>query len=202
MVCFGGCATPSGHSSATTSTAPVDATTQTAAADTGVKNKTLWVPPPVGSLLGGGYVRVANEVQGNDEAALIGTIGQLNAAGGSKEERPFVISAVSRSTGVSVRELRAQQDNLRLQFGQLCAINAIAHGNSNKVQEIALLKSKGKTWTELAQANGISIATVVQKARNANEMTVNSFTNNAERAKGGQDKLKLIGVKVQKRPGD
>jgi hypothetical protein len=165
--------------------------------------RSVWVPPPVGSLLGGGYVRVANDVQGNDEAALLGTINQLNAAGGTKVERPYVITAVSRSTGVGERELQAQQDILQLQFGQLCAINAIARGDSNKVHEIAMLKSKGKTWTHLANANGVSIAMVVQTARNAYEMTVNSYTNGAERAKGGQQKLKSIGVIIQpNRPGN
>ena len=61
-----------------------------------------------------------------------------------------MVAAVSRATGVSERELQAQQDSLRLRFGELCAINAIARGDSGKVQGIAPLKSKGKTWTQLA----------------------------------------------------
>ncbi len=105
--------------------------------------RTVYVPPPVGSHLGGGYVRVPIENQGNDESALLGMITKLNAAGGEKRERQFVLEAVSRSTGVSQRELQAQQDILRLRFGDLCAINAIARGNSDKVQQIATLRSKG-----------------------------------------------------------
>jgi uncharacterized protein YerC len=155
----------------------------------------VWVPPPVGSLLGGGYARVPkNNITGNDEPALLHAIRSLNAAAGTQEERPFVVAAVSRSTGVSERELQAQQDVLQLRFGELCAINAIARGNSNKVHEIATLKSKGKTWTQLANANGVSIATVVQTARNASQMTVDSYSNNADRSKGGQRKLKNIGL--------
>ena len=57
-----------------------------------------------------------------------------------------MVTSISRATGVSERELQAQQDLLRLQFGQLCAINAIARGDSNKVGQIASLKSKGKPW--------------------------------------------------------
>ena len=64
----------------------------------------------------------------------------------TKRERPFAVTSISRVTGVSERELQAQQDLLRVQFGQLCAINAIARGDSNKVGQIASLKSKGKTW--------------------------------------------------------
>lgn len=198
---LGGCAMPAAHTGATASATGASSAAPAAPEPAG-SYRTVWVPPPVGSLLGGGYVRVANDVQGNDEGALLGTIDQLNAAAGTKTERPFVISAVSRSTGVSERELQAQQDLLRLQFGQLCAINAIARGDSNKVKEIATLKSQGRTWTQLATANGMGIATVVQAARNANEMTVNSFSNTMERAKGGQRKMKDLGVTTQRRPGD
>ena len=159
--------------------------------------QTVYVPPPTGSLLGGGYTRVATNVKGNDEKALLGTINQLNAAAGTKTELPFVIKSISRVTGVSEGELQAQQDLLRLQFGQLCAINAIARGDSNKVGQIASLKSKGKTWTELAASNGVSIAAVVQTTRNANGLTVAAYSNAAERAHGGADKLKSLGVHAQ-----
>lgn len=166
----------------------------TAQADNDDDYETVWVPPPVGSHLGGGAVRVAKKkISGNDESALVGNIRRLNAAAGTAAERPFVVSAVSRATGVAERELQAQQDALQLRFGELCAINTIARGNSNKVREIASLKSKGRSWTDLAQANGVSVATVVKVAQNANELTINSYTNAAERAKGGQQKLKDMG---------
>jgi len=159
--------------------------------------RTVYVPPPVGSHLGGGYVRVPIEIQGSDESALLGMITKLNAAAGEKRERQFVLEAISRSTGVSQRELQAQQDILRLRFGDLCAINAIARGNSDKVQQIATLRSKGTSWTQLAKANGVNIATVVQTARNADQLTVKSFSNSVDRAKGGPDKLKSMGVHPQ-----
>jgi len=151
----------------------------------------------VGSHLGGGYVRVPIETQGTDESALVGMIIKLNAAGSEKRERQFVLEAVSRSTGVSQRELQAQQDILRLRFGDLCAINAIARGNSDKVQQIATLRSKGNTWTQLAKANGVSLAMVVQTTRNADQLTVSSFSNSVDRAKGGPDKLRSMGVHAQ-----
>lgn len=165
--------------------------------------RTIYVPPQVGSHLGGGYVRVPVENLGNDESALIATITKLNAAGGEKRERQFVIEAVSRSTGVSQRELQAQQDILRLRFGDLCAINAIARGNSDKVQQIASLRSKGSSWTQLANANGVSIAMVVQTTRNADLFAVTSFSNSVDRANGGPDRLKNMGIHPQPnvRPG-
>ncbi len=112
----------------------------------------------------------------------------------------YVVTAISKATGVSERELQAQQDVLQLRFGELCAINAIARGDSNKVQEIATLKARGRTWTQLANSNGLSIAAVVQTTRNADEMTVASYSNAMERAKGGQDKMKTINAHPQRRP--
>ena len=173
------------------------AAVNSAPAENGEGYQSVYVAPPTGSLLGGGYVRVASEVKGNDENALLGTINQLNAAAGTKTERPFVISSISRVTGVSERELQAQQDLLRLQFGQLCAINAIARGDSNKVGQIASLKSKGKTWTELATSNGVSLASVVQTTRNANTLTVTAYSNAAERRHGSAEKLKSMGIHAQ-----
>ncbi|HSU85610.1 MAG TPA: hypothetical protein VLI42_02660 [Chthoniobacterales bacterium] len=146
-------------------------------------------------------MRVPKTYSGSDEQALVGNIRRLNAAAGAQAERPFVVSAVSRATGVSERDLQAQQDRLRLRFGELCAINTIARGNTAKVQEIADLKSKGRSWTDLAKANGLSIANVAQVARNANDMTVAAFTNSAERKKGGDRKLQDMGVRPQVRPG-
>ncbi len=48
--------------------------------------ETIYVPPPVGSLLGGGSVRVPKRsYAGNDENALLGSIRRLNAAAGNKD---------------------------------------------------------------------------------------------------------------------
>jgi hypothetical protein len=183
-----------GGAAATGTTAAVN----TAPADDDANWETIYVPPPVGSHLGGGTVRVVKrQVTGTDENALLGNINRLNAAAGSTAERPFVVAAVSQVTGVTARELQAQQDVLQLRFGELCAINAIARGNSNKVQEIAQLRAKGRSWTELAQTNGTNIASVVKIAQNANEMTITSYSNSADRRRGGQDKLKQLGVRPQ-----
>ena len=169
------------------------ASINTAPTDNDADYETVFVPAPTGSLLGGGSVRVAKRrIVGTDEKALVGNIRRLNAAAGTAAERPYVVAAVSRVTGVTERELQAQQDALQLRFGDLCAINAIARGNRTKAREIANMKSRGTSWTEVARANGMSVITVVQVAQNANELTVSSYTNAAERAKGGQQKLKDI----------
>lgn len=204
IVCLaGGCAAPqpvaNSQSAAVQSTAV--ASVDTASPADAQEYDTVYVPPPVGSLLGGGSVRVAKKYVGVDEQALNGNIRNLNAAAGSKDERPFVVSAVARATGVSEQALHAQQDSLRLRFGELCAINVIARGNTSKVREIAGLRSQGRSWTDLAKANGLSVATVTQVTRNASELTASSFSNSAERRKGGKRKLYELGIRDKVRPG-
>lgn len=198
-----GCAAPqpvaNSQSAAGQSTAV--ASVDSAPAANAQEYDTVYVPPPVGSLLGGGSVRIPKKYAGTDEKALNGNIRSLNAAAGSTEERPFVVSAVARATGVSEQALQAQQDSLRLRFGELCAINAIARGNTTKVKEIASLRSQGRSWTDLAKANGLSVATVAQVTRNASELTATTFSNNAERRKGGKRKLHEIGIRDKVRPG-
>lgn len=195
-----------GSSSAGSSAARSSGTVASSSVDTPMKDdqeyETVFVPPPVGSLLGGGTVRVPKKSTGNDEQAVLGNIRHLNAAAGAQDERPFVVSAVSKVTGVSEKNLQAQQDSLRLRFGELCAINAIARGNDTKVREIAGQRAQGRSWTDLAKANGLSIGSVAQVTRNASELTANSFTNNANRQQGGNRKLQDLGVKPQVRPGN
>ena len=200
---FAGCAAPTHSSAPQASAGPAAAVSSvdSAAAADSREYETVWVPPQTGSLLGGGVVRVPKtSSSGVDENALLANIRHLNAAAGSPNERPFVVQAVSRVTGVSARELQAQQDLLRLRFGELCAANAIAHGNSGKVQEIATLRGRGQTWTQLAKANGLSIATVARAAHDANELTVSSYTNYSERQKGAEHRLKESGVQIFPRP--
>ncbi|MEO8440225.1 MAG: hypothetical protein ABI540_08390 [Spartobacteria bacterium] len=197
------CAAPSqtAHTQASATQSAAADSINAASQDSDDDYDTIFIPPPVGSLLGGGSVRVAkHKISGTDEKALVGNINRLNAAAGTAVELPYVVAAISRVTGVPQRELRAQQDVLRLRFGELCAINAIARGDSNKVQEIATLRVKGRSWTELAQSNGVSIGTVVKMAQNANDLTITNYTNSAERSKGGQQKLNELGIKIQRNP--
>ena len=156
--------------------------------------KTVYVAPQTGSLLGGGYVRVIDEARGNDERALLDAINELDAAVGRKGERSFGVTAISHAMGVNERELQAQQNLLRVQFTQLCAINAIARGDRNKVGRIASLKSKGKTRTELAASNGVGVAPAAQTPGNATTSAATANANAADRTQVGADKLKGLGI--------
>ncbi|MGI8956012.1 MAG: hypothetical protein ACR2II_03735 [Chthoniobacterales bacterium] len=197
-----GCAAPqqSANPQASAGQSAAVGTADSAAPNDNEDYETVFVPPPVGSMLGGGSVRVAKTYSGSDERSLAGNIRRLNAAASEPVERPFVINAISRVTGVRERELQAQQDVLRLRFGELCAINAIARGDSKKVHEIASLRTKGRSWSDLARASGLTVATLAQITRNANELTINSFNSSAERKKGGNRKVQELGIHPQINP--
>lgn len=196
---LGGCAVSS-QPNATSSAGTTQSTTATASTQPSGNERSVWVPPPAGSLLGGGFVRIANDTGGNDEPGLVSAINFLNASAGSKVERQYVVSAVARVSGLSERQVQAQQDQLQLRFGELLAFNTIARNHEAKVRELASLKATGKTWTELAKANATSIAAVAQTVRNAQDITASSYTNAAERAKGGQRKLQEMGVRPHAPP--
>jgi hypothetical protein len=120
--------------------------------------------------------------------------------GHRKSGHTFVLRQFHHVLSRSLLSDHTQLNRYRIKL----SINAIAHGDNNKVSEIASLKAKGRTWTELAISNGITIAAVAQTTRNADQLTVTAYSNAAERAHGGADKLKSIGVKIQPnaRPGN
>ena len=201
IACLGGCAAPPQPAGTQSAAAAQSGGAPRVAAQSTGNERTVWTPPPVGSLLGGGYVRVASDVGTNDEPGLISAINTLNAAAGSKQERPFVVSAVARVSGLSEAQVQRQQDQMQVRFGELLAFNTIARNHEPKVRELAGLKARGKTWKELTQTNAISIATVAKTVRNANDLAAGSFSSNAERESGGERKLHDLGVRPQVRPG-
>jgi hypothetical protein len=156
-----------------------------AAPQPAVTGHTVWVSPPTGSLLGGGFVRVTDtEISGLDETALKARIEAINAAAGSPVERPYVARAVAQQTGVSERDLAAQQITMRLRYGELLAINCIARQGGRAPREIAALKAKGMTWSELATANHINIAMVVQSAHNVSQFAEQAYLSSTKRKSG------------------
>ncbi len=151
-----------------------------AASESQTHVRTVWVPPPTGSLLGGGYFPVPAEVSGEGEEALLAAIRQLNATAGRKQDRPYVVTAIARSTGVSAEELQMQQQLFGMQFGDLCAVNAIAQGKRPVAQRIAALKSH-QSWTEIARSYGLTISHLIQTARSAGEITALSSNRQSAR---------------------
>ncbi len=120
------------------------------------KEAKLWVAPPTGSLLGGGYAdsgethirakTIAREQPGFRNAIqLLDAQGDVTVAGVG-----LVPTAVAWQTKVPVRTLVAQQVDTRLSYGELLIANSLAEGSQKSFQEIIAMRIKTKTWGELA----------------------------------------------------
>lgn len=159
----------------------------------------VWVDAPTGSHIGSGFVRTGAGLTSNDEPGLISAINSLNAAAASQRERPFAISAVSVVSGLSESQLLSQEKQTRLSLGELLAFNAIARNRAPKVLELSALKSQGKSWTDIAQANSVSIASVAQVARRASDLTAESYMKGLDQP-GAPNIIRGLGVAPQGRP--
>ena len=148
---------------------------------------------PTGSHVGGGFVRAGNGRGSNDEPGLISAIDSINRAETSQRERPFAISAVSVVSGISEGQLLAQQHQTHLRLGELLALNTIAQNRAPKVQELAGLRSQGRSWSDLSRANGMNVAVVAQKVRRANDLTVESYLRGLEKP-GAPNIIRGLGV--------
>lgn len=161
--------------------------------------QSVWVDPPTGSHVGGGFVRTGGNAGSDDEPGLISAIDSINRAASSQREQPYAISAVAFVNGVSESQLLAQQHQTQLRLGELLAVRTIARNQPSKVQELASLKSQGKRWSDLAQANGMTVATVAKVVRRANDLTVESYLGNLEKP-GAPNIIRGLGVAPQGRP--
>jgi hypothetical protein len=168
------------------------ASSSTASRDTG--GQSVWVDPPTGSHIGGGFVRVPGSAGRNDEAGLISAINSLDAAEQRRQEQPFVLAAAAQTSGLSQEQLLAQQNQTRLRMGELLALNILARNQTAKVNELAAHKSQGQSWSDLARANGIPLANLAQKVRDADAVTAKAFVRGEET--GRQDVRNLNGTGV------
>ena len=120
------------------------------------KEAKLWVAPPTGSLLGGGFANsgethirpktIARERPGFRNAIeLLDRQGGVTVAGVG-----LVPTAVAWQTKVPVRTLVSQQVDTRLSYGELLIANSLAEGSQKSFKEIIAMRIKTKTWGELA----------------------------------------------------
>ncbi len=159
--------------------------------------KSVWVEPPTGSHLGGGFARRSSTAVTNDEPGLVAAINSINAAEARQREQPFALRAASQVSGMSQDLILAQQKQLRLRLGELLALNVIARNQQPKVRQMIDLRAKGTSWSQLAQSNSISVAAVAQTVRKASDLTINSYVSAAQSGTGTELQLHNQGVSAQ-----
>lgn len=163
-------------------------------------SRSVWVDPPTGSHIGGGFVRVPGAAGRNDEAGLISAIQSINAAESRQREQPFALAVASQVSGLGQQQILTQQNQTHLRLGDLLTLNLLARNQAPKVNELAARKTQGQSWSELAKSNGTNIAALAQKVREADQLTAEYYV---QKGQTGQQDLRNLngqGVQQQARP--
>jgi hypothetical protein len=159
---------------ATTIILPCQAQTSAAA-----KNRTVWVDPPTGSLLGRGAIKAGDQGDGRSSAATVSAaekptfrtaLGDLDAQSATVVEGWALIGpAVTWQTGVPLNTLKKQRAATGLSFSELLVANSLANGSGKSFNEIVRMKAKAQTWSQLAQQLNINIDSISARLRTASE---------------------------------
>lgn len=163
----------------------------------------VWVEPPTGSHIGGGFVRMPRAGAGrNDEAGLESAISSINAASQRPREQALALTVAAQVSGASQQQLASQMGETRLSLGDSLAVNLLARNQNAKVQQIAARRAQGASWSDLARANGVRLADLAQRVRNADAMTARLFAQRPETGEQDLRNLQGSGVAPQGRaPG-
>jgi hypothetical protein len=142
------------------------------------RKKTVWVPPPMGSHLGGGFV-ATEEVDkqstsklggANDNTALGIAIAKLDAKAGTiVEGQALMPTAVSWQTKVPVEVLKKQRAKSGLTYGQLLVANSLATGSGKSFDQILALKAKSQNWTQLTEKLHVGVGSIVARVKAADD---------------------------------
>ena len=140
------------------------------------RKKTVWVPPPMGSHLGGGFVETdeveksTNARSAGDNTPLGAAVAKLDAKAGTVVEgQALMPTAVSWQTKVPVEVLKKQQAKSGLTYGQLLVANSLATGSGKSFDQILALKAKNQSWTQLAEKLHIGVGSIVARVKAADE---------------------------------
>jgi hypothetical protein len=141
------------------------------------RQKSVYVPPPMGSHLGGGYVSTG-EGDDSKSTAKLGTenttlgkaIASLDAkAGAVVDGFTLMPTAVSWQTKVPAEVLKKQRASSGLTYGQLLVANSLAAGSGKSFNQILALRGKTRDWTQLAQNLHVNVNSIVARVKAADE---------------------------------
>lgn len=67
------------------------------------------------------------------------------------------MKTISKNTGVPVAKLEAEKSKTGLSYGELYIAHAIASASGKSIDQVAAMKSGGKSWSKIAEENNVSI---------------------------------------------
>jgi hypothetical protein len=147
---------------------------------TGSKPRTVWIPPPAGSLLGGGYAEAGDDRPASkstaatsaavNDPALGKAVAELDAQSTTAVEGwALIAAAVAHQTGVPVRTLRAQQAVTKLTYGELLVANSLTSGTGKSFKDVVAIHAGGKSWAQIAKQFRIQVDSITARARAASD---------------------------------
>ena len=147
-------------------------------AKAGSTERTVWVDPKTGSLIGGGYAdsgetSIVAKTLAHEKPAFRNAIDSLDARGGVVARGVGLVpAAVAWQTKVPVRELVAQQAKTGLSYGELLIANSLVSGSEESIKEIVALRNKSRSWGELSLQLHINPDSIVARAQAATNSIV------------------------------
>jgi hypothetical protein len=142
------------------------------------KKKTIWVPPPMGSHIGGHYEdagdadnKSTSKLGTAQEDTTLGTaVAALDTRANTVVEGHVLLpTAVSIQTKVPVEVLKKQRSASGLSYGQLLVANSLASGSGKSFDEILALRAKTRNWSQLATNLHISVKSIIARVNAADE---------------------------------
>lgn len=138
----------------------------------------VWVPPPLGSHIGGGYSKSGDT--NNKSASTLGTVQENTPLGKAVatldakadtvvEGYTLLPTAVSWQTKVPAEVLKKQRAKSGLTYGQLLVANSLATGSGKSFEQILALRAKTQSWSQLAENIHVSAKSIVGRLNAADD---------------------------------
>ena len=134
---------------------------------------TVWIPAKVGTLIGGGYAssyltNIRSKTIAREDPKLRNALDSLDDLG-MRSVRGFglVPAAVSWQTDVPIHTLVEQQAQTDLSYGELLMVNALAGQSGQSFQRVISLRTRSRSWSEVANQLGVDTDLIVTKAKAA-----------------------------------
>ena len=147
-------------------------TVQTLAAQSSEhRDITVWIASPTGSHLGAGYVstyltNIRAKTIGEEDPKLRNAINRLDGLGMLPVKGfGLVPAAVAWQTETRMRTVIVQQAETGLSYGELLIANTLAAKSKESFAQVVALRTKARTWGELAGQLHVDPDLLITRAR-------------------------------------
>lgn len=161
------------------------------------KGRSVWVPAPTGSLLGGGSYRQINRDKAprNAEEALSDAITTLNSRGRTNGGEAVVLPAVAQQSGLPIKTLRAQQASTKMFYGDILVADVLAKASGKSFGDVIAIRTKKKDWSEVARDLRVTVSSLAAVAQKADQTADLAASGGARsRNQTGEQKVEDLGI--------